>query len=295
MMTKEKLTVPGFRTRKEEHRKISMVTAYDFTSAILADRSPVDVLLVGDSLGMVMLGYGGTTGVTMDEMVHHMRPVVRGAPNTFILGDLPFGSYHASSEEAVRNGVRLMKEGGVDAVKLEGGVQYFETVRALVRAGIPVVGHIGLTPQTASALGGMKAQGRDAESARRILEDALALEQAGAFALVLECIPAALAAEITHRLSIPTIGIGAGVGCDGQVLVWHDMLGLYDPGYGAKTFKFVKRYADLGPQVVAALAEYAAEVNQGVFPGPEHSFRIKEEELLRALGERELAHSATLQ
>ncbi|MFZ5814780.1 MAG: 3-methyl-2-oxobutanoate hydroxymethyltransferase [Bacillota bacterium] len=274
---KERLTVPGFRALKGE-RKISLVTAYDFTSAVLVDRSPVDAILVGDSLGMVVLGYSSTVGVSMEEMLHHLRPVLRGAPHTFAIVDMPFGSYNVSPAQAVAEASRLMKA-GADAVKLEGGEPFVETVRALVRAGIPVMGHLGLTPQTAGALGGWKVQGRDAEAARQMLADALALEQAGAFSLVLEMVPAPLAEEISHRLSIPTIGIGAGPGCDGQVLVWHDMFGLYD----RLQPRFVKRYAEAGAAIAEGLAQYVAEVRSGVFPSAEHSFKMKTDELERAL------------
>lgn len=280
-MTKERLTVPGFRARKSEGPKLKLVTAYDYTGAMLVDRSPADAILVGDSLGMVMLGYSGTTAVTMADMLHHVRPVVKGAPNTFIIADMPFGSYNVSIEQAVANANEFIKI-GADCVKLEGGVQYFDTVRALVRAGIPVMGHIGLTPQTAGALGGFKVQGRDAEAARQIIDDALALEQAGAFSIVLEMVPAPLAAHVSERLSIPTIGIGAGAGCDGQVLVWHDMFGLYDRIQP----RFVKKFAEAGQAIAVGLAAYCTEVDAGTFPGPEHSFKMKEEELLQATAER---------
>lgn len=278
---KEKLSVPALRAAKQAGRRLKVVTAYDYTSAVLVDRSPVDMVLVGDSLGMVMLGYSGTTEVTMDEMLHHIRPVVRGASSTFVVGDLPFGSYNVSPEQAVRSANRLMKA-GVDCVKLEGGVQFFDTVRALVRAGAPVMGHVGLTPQTAGALGGWKVQGRDSQAARQIIDDAMALEQAGACSVVLEMVPAPLAAHITERLSVPTIGIGAGPGCDGQVLVWHDMLGLYDRFQP----RFVRKYANLGEQIGNALDQYCAEIDGGAFPGPEHSFKMKPEQLDAAIRDR---------
>lgn len=281
-MTKEKMTVPGFRARKPQGSKLKVVTAYDYTGAALADASPVDAILVGDSLGMVMLGYSGTTQVTMAEMLHHLRPVVKGAPNTLIIADMPFGSYNVSIEQAVSNANELMKA-GADCVKLEGGVQFFDTVRALVRGGIPVMGHIGLTPQTTAALGGWKVQGRDAEAARTMIADALALEQAGAFSIVLEMVPRLLANHITERLSIPTIGIGAGPGCDGQVLVWHDMFGLYGRLSDAR---FNKRFADAGALIAQGLADYCREVEAGTFPGPEHSFKMKPEELLAAIGDK---------
>lgn len=281
-MVKERLTVPGFRGLKREGKKIKMVTAYDFTSAVLVDRSGVDVILVGDSLGMVMLGYSGTTQVTMTEILHHVRPVVKGAPNTFTVADMPFGSYNASIEQAVVNATELIKA-GADAVKLEGGVQFFDTVRALVRGGIPVMGHVGLTPQTAAALGGWKVQGRDAEAARQIIDDARSLEQAGAFSVVLEMVPAALAGHITESLTIPTVGIGAGVACDGQVLVWHDMFGLYD----RIAPRFVKRFAEAGQAIASGLDAYCQEVDQATFPGPGNGFRMKAEELERATAVKE--------
>lgn len=279
-MGKERLTVPDFRGYKREGRKIKLVTAYDFTSAVLADRSPVDAILVGDSLGMVMLGYGGTTGVTMEEMLHHIGPVVKGAPHTFVIADMPFGSYNESPEQAVRNANLLLKA-GADCVKLEGGAAMAETVLRMTRAGIPVMGHVGLTPQTAAALGGWKVQGREAAAARQIIGDARAVEQAGAFSVVLEMVPAPLAAHITGQVGIATIGIGAGPGCDGQVLVWHDMFGLYD----RIAPRFVKRFAEAGAVIAEGLAAYCAEVEAGAFPGPEHSFKMKPEELLQATDE----------
>ncbi|MFZ5828384.1 MAG: 3-methyl-2-oxobutanoate hydroxymethyltransferase [Bacillota bacterium] len=274
---KERLTVLGFRGLKGE-RKISVVTAYDFTSAALVDRSPVDAILVGDSLGMVMLGYSTTVGVSMAEMLHHLRPVLRGAPHTMVIVDMVFGSYNVSPAQAVAEANELIRA-GADAVKLEGGEPFVETVRAMVRAGIPVMGHLGLTPQTAGALGGWKVQGRDAEAARKMLADALALEEAGAFSLVLEMVPAPLAEEISRRLTIPTIGIGAGPGCDGQVLVWHDMFGLYD----RLQPRFVKRYAEAGAAIAEGLTQYVEDVQKGTFPGSEHSFKMKPESLERAL------------
>ncbi len=278
-MAKVKATIPGLLKAKKEGQKIRMVTAYDYPTAAIIDQTEIELILVGDSLGMVMLGYEGTVPVTMDEMIHHTKAVVRGARNTFIVGDLPFMSYNVSVEQAVTNAGRIMKEGGADCVKLEGGLDFADTVRAIVRAGIPVMGHIGLTPQTASALGGFKVQGKDMESARQIYEDALALEEAGAFALVLEAIPAPLAKIITEKLHIPTIGIGAGVHCDGQVLVLHDLLGLFDRFVP----KFVKRYAKMDDSIREALNTYAAEVASQVFPGPEHSFSGNEDELRKYL------------
>lgn len=278
-VSKERLTVPAFRARKEAGGKVKMITAYDFTSAVLVDRSPIDVILVGDSLGMVMLGYDTTTAVTLDEIIHHSRAVVRGAKETFIVADLPFGSYQESPEQAIRNATRLIKETGVDAVKLEGGEAFAPTIEALTRVGIPVMGHIGLLPATAQAMGGFKVQGRDAEAARQLIRDAQAIEAAGAFSMVLELIPAPLAKAVTERVKVPTIGIGAGVHCDGQVLVWHDLLGLYD----RLQPRFVKQFAQAGQVIAEGLAAYAAEVDAGTFPAPEHSFKMKAENLEEAL------------
>jgi len=274
-MAKKKVTIPQLLDMKREGKKIRMVTSYDYITALLVDETDIEMILVGDSLGMVVLGYEGTVPVTMEDMLHHIKPVVRAARNTFVVGDMPFGSYNESIESAIRNANRILKEGGADAVKLEGGLNVVKTVEALVNAGIPVMGHIGLTPQTATQLGGFKVQGKDIEAARRLLEEAQALEAAGAFAIVLECIPSALAKLITERVNIPTIGIGAGPHCDGQVLVIHDMLGMF------KRFvpKFVKKYADLAPQMLEALKTYAHEVAEGIFPGPEHSFGMNEEVL----------------
>ncbi|NMA75526.1 MAG: 3-methyl-2-oxobutanoate hydroxymethyltransferase [Bacteroidales bacterium] len=274
-MQKRKLTVPQFKEMKQAAKKIKMVTAYDYPTAVLVDRTEIEMILVGDSLGMVVLGYEGTVPVTMDDMVHHLRPVVKGAPNTFIVGDLPFMSYNITREDAIYNAGRLMKEGGADCIKLEGGVIMAPTVKAIVDAGIPVMAHIGLTPQTVSALGGFKVQGSDANVAKKIIEDAIALEKAGAFSIVLECIPAPVARIITERLSIPVIGIGAGPWCDGQVLVTHDMLGLFDRFVP----RFVKQYAKVGDIIVDALTQYAEDVNAGTFPDLNHSFTMKEEEL----------------
>lgn len=278
-MDKKKLTIPEFKEMKKAGRKLKMVTAYDYTTAVLVDKTEIELILVGDSLGMVVLGHDGTVPVTMEDMLHHIRPVIKGAPHTFIVGDMPFGSYNTSIEDAIRNGNRILKEGGADCVKLEGGADVAHVVKALVKAGIPVMAHIGLTPQTATALGGFKVQGKDASMARKIIDDALALEEAGAFAMVVECVPAQIGKIISEKLTIPTIGIGAGPWCDGQVLVFHDMLGLYD----RMVPKFVKRYANLGEEVVKALSKYAEEVNTGVFPDMEHSFTIKKEELEKVL------------
>ncbi len=276
-MAKQKVTIPALKEMKEQGKKIRMVTAYDYPTGILVDKTDIELILVGDSLGMVVLGYDGTVPVTMEEMIHHCKATVRGAKNTLIVGDLPFGSYNMSISDAVYNATRMMKEGGADCVKLEGGLAVVETVRAIVSGGVPVMAHIGLTPQTASALGGFKVQGKDAAAAERMINEALKLEEAGAFAIVLEAIPAPLAEIITKKLTIPTIGIGAGVHCDGQVLVTHDLIGLFDRFVP----KFVKQYANISQDIVAAFNAYAEEVAAGKFPGPEHSFTMKDEVLKR--------------
>ncbi|MGE5619928.1 MAG: 3-methyl-2-oxobutanoate hydroxymethyltransferase [Sphingomonadaceae bacterium] len=278
-MDKRKLTLHELSEMKRQGRKIRMITAYDYSMAVLVDRTPMDMILVGDSLGMVMLGYDSTVPVTMEDMIHHTRAVARGARNTFIVADLPFMSYQVSVQEAVRNAGRLLKEGGADAVKLEGGASVADTVRAIVAAGIPVMGHLGLTPQTSTMLGGLKLQARDAAAAKNLVSDARLLEEAGAFSLVLEAIPSQLAEVVTSRLSIPTIGIGAGPACDGQVLVIHDALGLFQRFVP----KFVKRYASLGDEVVRALDSYCQEVSAGQFPAAEHSFNMKQVELAKLL------------
>lgn len=256
---------------KAAGEKITMLTAYDAGFARLLDGAEIDLLLVGDSLGMVLLGYESTVPVTMEEMLHHCRAVVRGTRNALVIGDMPFMSYQVSPEDAITNGGRFLKEGGCDAVKLEGGTEVASTVKALVQAGIPVMGHIGLTPQTASQLGGYRVQGKDAESARQLLVDAEDLEKAGAFAVVLECIPADLAKVISETLSIPTIGIGAGVNCDGQVLVTHDLLGMFEKFVPS----FVKQYASLGPQIKEAVASFSTEVKTGEYPDKDHSFTMR--------------------
>jgi len=266
--------------RRSKGGRMVMLTAYDFPSARLAEEGGVDVILVGDSLGMVVLGYDSTVPVTIDDMAHHTRAARRGAPGTFIVGDLPYLSY-ASVEQALANSARLMKEAGADSVKLEGGIDAVHVVDALVRAGVPVLGHIGLTPQTASALGGFKLQGKDEAGARRLLEDATALERAGCWGVVLEMVPAPLARAITKSISIPTIGIGAGPHCDGQVLVFHDMVGLFS-GFAPK---FAKRYAEAGTLIRDAVARYSSEVREGGFPDAAHSFDMPEEVLKRVYGE----------
>ena len=254
-------------------QKIAILTAYDYTSALLLDRAGLDVILVGDSLGMVMLGRKDTLAVTIDEMILHCRSVVAGVERAFVVADMPFMSYEPGVETALKNAARLVQEGGVRAVKLEG--PYLAEVKALTSAGIPVMGHIGLTPQRAAELGGFKVQGKTSAAAQALIDEAVKLEQAGCFSLVLECIPAQIAEIITKRLNIPTIGIGAGPHCDGQVLVMHDILGLFDRFVP----RFVKRYAELGQEIQKGAEAYCAEVRDGVFPGPEHSFSIDEHEL----------------
>lgn len=265
----KKLTLPEIMQMKSQGKKITMMTAYDYTTAMLVEKAGIDTILVGDSLGMTVLGYDSTVFVTMEEMLHHTRAVKRGAKNTFIIADMPFGSYNASTAQAVENASRMVQEAGADAVKLEGGVVAAEVTAAIVNGGIPVLGHIGLTPQTVTQLGGFKVQGKTEEAARRLIEDARALEEAGVFGVVLECIPMGLAAEITETLSIPTIGIGAGPHCDGQVLVFNDVMGLFDKFVP----KFVKQYAKLDEIIVAGLEKYREEVQQGIFPDEDHSFK----------------------
>ncbi len=265
---KKRKTVKEIRSMKGLGEKITVLTAYDASMARVLHSCGVDVLLVGDSLGMVLLGYDSTVPVTMEEMLHHSAAVRRGAPDAFVIGDMPFGSYQCSVKDAVINGTRFLKEAGCDGVKLEGGVEVCETITALVRAGIPTMGHIGLTPQTAGQMGGYKVQGRDAESARRLYDEAKALEDAGAFSVVLECVPSQLAEVITESISIATIGIGAGVGCDGQVLVTHDLLGMFDKF----TPSFVKKYTDLAPLIKDSIRKYNREVRDGSFPDESHSF-----------------------
>ena len=243
--------------------------------ATLVDASGIDGILVGDSLGNVVLGYESTVPVTMDDMIHHLRAVTRGTKRAMVVGDMPFLSYHVSREESVRNAGRLMQEGLAQAVKLEGGSEVAETVRAITNAGIPVMGHLGLTPQSVHQMGGYKVQGKGGEAARKLLEDAKSLEEAGVFAIVLECIPQQLAKLITESISVPTIGIGAGADCDGQILVTQDLLGLFSDF----TPKFVKKYANLKEQIVQACRDYNEEVKGKSFPGPEHVFNMAEEEL----------------
>jgi 3-methyl-2-oxobutanoate hydroxymethyltransferase len=262
----------GMKSRREP---IVMVTAYDYPSGRIADAAGIDVVLVGDSAAMTVLGNESTVPATMDEMLMLTRAAARGAERPLVVADMPFGSFQVSDEDAVRNGIRFVKEAGADAVKLEGAGPTLSRVLALVGAGIPVMGHVGLTPQSATMLGGFRAQGRTAEKAQALLQDARALEAAGCFAIVLEAVPAQVAARITESLTVPTIGIGSGRGCDGQVLVFHDLLGLYD----RKAPRFVKRYADLAAETRGALERYAADVRSGAFPGDEHTYSIPEDEL----------------
>jgi 3-methyl-2-oxobutanoate hydroxymethyltransferase len=265
--------------KRKKGARLAMLTAYDYPSARLVAEAGIDLILVGDSLGMVVLGYDSTLPVTMDDMVHHTRAARRGAPDAFLIADMPFLSY-GTVEQALANAARLMKDATADSVKLEGGTEAAPVAEALVRAGVPVLGHVGLTPQTASSLGGYKLQGKDEEAARRIVEGAAALERAGCWGVVLELVPAPLAQLVTGRLSIPTIGIGAGAHCDGQVLVFHDVVGLFS-GF---TPTFVKRYAEAGIAIRDALARYAEEVRSGAFPSQGQSFQMKDEVLKRLYG-----------
>lgn len=271
---RKKVTTLAFRQKKERGEPIVMLTGYDYPTALVLDQAGIDAILVGDSLGMVVLGYENTLPVTMDEMLHHCRAVARGAKSALLIGDMPFMSYQASVEDAVRNAGRFLQQGGMDAVKLEGGRERLETIRAIVGAGIPVMGHLGLTPQSIHAQGGFHPQGRSAPAAKRLFDEALLLEKAGCFSLVLESIPARLAEQITRNLSIPTFGIGAGGSCDGQVLVVHDMLGLFD----RFTPKFVKKYADLQSEMQRAFGDYIADVTERRFPADEHSIDMPDEE-----------------
>ncbi|MDQ0271053.1 3-methyl-2-oxobutanoate hydroxymethyltransferase [Cytobacillus purgationiresistens] len=269
-----------FLKMKKNEEKIAMLTAYDFPAAKQAEKAEVDMILVGDSLGMVVLGYDSTIPVTMSDMIHHAKAVKRGAPNTFIVVDMPFMSYHLSIKDTLLNACSLIQETGAHAVKVEGGDEVIEKIEALTRSGIPVVAHLGLTPQSVAVLGGYKVQGKDATAARKLIDDAKKCEEAGAFAVVLECVPQQLAKEVSASLSIPTIGIGAGPHADGQVLVYHDVL-----TYGVdRVPKFVKRYLNSGEMMEEGLKAYVNEVKGGLFPASEHSFNMKEEELLSLYG-----------
>jgi 3-methyl-2-oxobutanoate hydroxymethyltransferase len=273
-MDTKKVMIPDLQEKKRQGKKITMLTAYDYPTAKLIDEAGIDAILVGDSLGMVVLGYDSTVPVTMDEMIHHAKAARRGTKRAFLIGDMPFMSYQVSTEDALRNAGRFMKEAGCEAVKLEGGDEVIDVTKAIVSAGIPVLGHLGLTPQTVSKLGGYRIQGKNADSAKKILDQAVRLEQAGCFAVVLECVPAKVAKIITQRLNIPTIGIGAGIDCDGQVLVTNDMIGLFDRFVP----KFVKQYVKLSGLLSEAFSKYRDEVEKGVFPAKEHSFAIADEE-----------------
>jgi 3-methyl-2-oxobutanoate hydroxymethyltransferase len=279
-----KVTTRTLLLKKQRGEPVTMLTAYDYPTALAVDQAGIDAILVGDSLGMVVLGYENTLPVTMADMLHHCRAVARGAQYALLIGDLPFMSYQVSVQQAVRNAGRFLQEAGMDAVKLEGGRERADAIRAIVAAGIPVQGHLGLTPQSVHQLGGFRSQGRTAAAARRLLEDALLLQEAGCFSLVFESIPARLAALIPQRLEIPTIGIGAGAGCDGQVLVTHDLLGLFDRFVP----RFVKQYADLHGEIARALNAYRADVESGLFPASEHTVEMPDEEweaLLEAIGD----------
>lgn len=267
-----KNTSVTFKESKNKE-KLTMLTAYDYSTAKLMDESGINGILVGDSLGMVCLGYEDTLPVTMEDMIHHTKAVSRGAKNTLVVADLPFMSYQTSVYDAVVNAGRLIKEGGAQAIKLEGGKEMHEQIKAIVNASIPVMGHIGLTPQSVNSFGGFKVQGKSEEAAKKLLEDALYVEKAGAFAIVLECVPVKLAKLVSSKLSIPTIGIGAGDGCDGQILVYQDMLGMFSDF----TPKFVKKYANVGEVMKLAFKEYINEVKDGIFPEEKHGFKIDDE------------------
>jgi 3-methyl-2-oxobutanoate hydroxymethyltransferase len=273
--TQGKLPLTELAAIKRRGEKLVMITAYDAPSGRLADSAGVEIVLVGDSAAMVVLGHDSTVPATMEEMLVLVRAVTRGARRPVVVADMPFGSFQVSDEQALENAIRFVKEAGADAVKVEGAGPTLSRVQVLVGAGVPVMGHVGLTPQSATMLGGFKAQGRSAEQARQLEHDALALEAAGCFSIVLEAVPAPVAARITHSLGIPTIGIGAGGDCDGQVLVWHDMLGLYE----GRSPRFVKRYADLAMEIKRALETYAAEVRGGRFPEEQHTYAMPGEEL----------------
>jgi 3-methyl-2-oxobutanoate hydroxymethyltransferase len=281
VVNRKKITTKVFQQKVERGDPISMLTAYDYPTAVSMDRSGIDSILVGDSLGMVVLGYENTLRVTMEEMLHHCRAVQRGVKYALLVGDMPFMSYQVSIEEAVRNAGRFLQEGGMDAIKLEGGRERSETIRAIIGAGIPVVGHIGLTPQSVHQLGGFRAQGKTAAAAKRLYEDAIILQEAGCFSLVLESVPGRLAELISEKLEIPTIGIGAGKGCDGQVLVTHDLLGLFD----RFTPRFVRKYADLFNEMECAFGEFITDVEDGNFPGFEHTVEMPDDEWMILMSE----------
>ncbi len=271
------VSIPRLLEMKRGGERIGMLTAYDYPTARVLDRAGVDVILVGDTLGMVVLGYESTVSVTLEDMIHHIRPVVRGTGRALVIGDLPFGSYNESPTQAVRSATRLIKEGGCDAVKLEGGIEMAPTLRAVAEAGIPVVGHVGLLPQSATKVGGFKVQAKTAEDAVELVESGLALEKAGAFMVIIEAVPAPVGGLLSRRLAVPVVGIGAGAGCDGQVLVTPDMLGLQDD----LTPRYLKRYAALSSTIEAGVREYLAEVKSGAFPAEEHSYPMDPEEEAR--------------
>ncbi len=273
-----KITTLKLQEMKNKGEKISMTTAYDYPTACLVEKAGIEIILVGDSLMMTVLGDDSTVACTMDQMLHHIKPVVLGAPTPLIVGDMPFGSYNGTKEEAIANATRLMKEGRCDVIKLEGGREVADTVKAIVDAGIPVMGHIGLTPQTVSKLGGFKVQGKGEAAAKAVLDDALALEEAGVWGMVIECVPEEVGKLITEKVKVPTIGIGGGRGTDGQVLVFHDMVGLFEKFLP----KFVKQYMNMSPEIVKALEEFKNDVKTGAFPEEAHTFGgVSEEELKR--------------
>ena len=274
-MERKKVTPVDIQMLKRDGKKITMLSIYDYPMALLADRAGIDSILVGDSLAMTLLGYENTIPVTMDEMIHHTKAVTRAAKYALVVGDMPFMSFNTSERDAIVNAGRFLKEGGADAVKVEGGSNVVDIVKALIRAGIPVMGHIGLTPQTISMLGGLKAQGKDEKTAQKIVDDGLLLEEAGVFAIILECVPSLLSKLVTERLKIPTISYGSGVYCDGQGLVSPDVIGLFD----RFTPKFAKRYVNLGELILKAFESYRGEVLSGEFPTDQHSFHIDEQVL----------------
>ena len=276
-MERDKVTVRHVTKRTGSAPRLAMITAYDFYSARFADRAGVDLILVGDSLGPFMLGYPGTVPVTMKEMIHHCRAVTRAAPAAFVVGDLPFGSYQTGTRDAVANAVRLVKEGGCEAVKLEGGAERTEAIAAIVAAGIPVMGHVGLGPQSEHRYGGYRVQGRTAEVAERVLRDGIAVAEAGCFAIVIEAVPRKVAEEVTRRVPVATIGIGAGPGCDGQVLIYHEVIGMHT----GQAPRYVRQYAAVGEQIRAAVTRYCSEVRGGQFPAREHCYLMEQSELDR--------------
>ncbi len=288
MSSIDKVTIPGLISMKKKGKKIAMITAYDYPTALLVDRAGVDIVLVGDSLGMVVLGYESTIPVTLEDVIHHTKAVSRAVKRALVVADMPFMTFNVSVEEAIRNAGRLIKEGGAEAVKLEGGEEVKHVVKALVDAGIPVMGHAGLTPQRIAMFGGYRVRGKSVAIAKKLIKDAKALDEAGVFSIVLELMTAEVAKVITEEVSVPTIGIGAGPYCDGQVLVFHDMLGLFE----RFTPRFVKKYANLGEIILKAVQEYVKEVKSGEFPSKEHSFHMKKEKyekLLDVLGRKEEA------